>query len=112
MATNQLSQVVQHLCAAALPPTAASLTDGQLLECFIAERDEAAFEALVRRHADMVCEALKGCLPRRKLTSTMLLPEGSEKQITSDFVGVLGSFEIYRGSSRGHRMANLRLVLR
>ena len=29
-------------------------------------------EAL-RRHADMVCEALKGCLPRRGLTSEMLL---------------------------------------
>ena len=60
----------------------------------------------------MVCEALKGCLPRRKLTSAMLLPEGSETQITSDFVGVLGSFEIYRGSARGHRMANLRIILR
>src|SRR5439155_17351329 len=30
------------------------LTDGQLLEGFIARRDEAAFEALVRRHGPMV----------------------------------------------------------
>jgi RNA polymerase sigma factor (sigma-70 family) len=30
------------------------MTDGQLLECFISRRDEAAFEALVRRHASMV----------------------------------------------------------
>jgi RNA polymerase sigma factor (sigma-70 family) len=30
------------------------LTDGQLLECFVRRRDEAAFEALVRRHGPMV----------------------------------------------------------
>jgi hypothetical protein len=66
----------------------------------------------LRRHADMVCDALKGCLPRRELTSGMLLPEGSEEQIDSSFVGVLGAFEVYRGSVRGHRMANLRVILR
>ena len=42
----------------------------------------------------------------------MLLPEGSEKEIDAGFVGVLGAFEVYRGSVRGHRMANLRLILR
>ncbi|MBI1913660.1 MAG: hypothetical protein HYS12_02725 [Planctomycetes bacterium] len=66
----------------------------------------------LRRHADMVCEALKSCLPRRELTSGMLLPEGSEDQIDAGFVGVLGAFEVYRGSVRGHRMANLRVILR
>ena len=66
----------------------------------------------LRRHADMVCEALKGCLPRRELTSGMLLPEGSEKAIDAGFVGIVGAFEVYRGSVRGHRMANLRVLLR
>jgi hypothetical protein len=66
----------------------------------------------LRRHADMVCEALRGCLPRRELTSEMLLPEGDEKEIESGFVGVVGAFEIYRGSIGGHRMANLRVILR
>ncbi len=66
----------------------------------------------LRRHADMVCEALRGCLPRRELTSEMLLPEGGEKEIESGFVGVVGAFEIYRGSIGGHRMANLRVILR
>jgi hypothetical protein len=66
----------------------------------------------LRRHADMVCEALKPCLPRRQLTSEMLLPPGAETMIDSAFVGVLGAFEIYRGSARGHRMANLRVILR
>ncbi len=67
----------------------------------------------IRRHAETVCEALKGCLlPRRELTPGMLLPEGSEDMIESGFLGTLGAFEIYRGSVKGDRMANLRLVLR
>ena len=44
--------------------------------------------------------------------SSMLLPESSEQQVDSEFTGVLGAFEIYRGSTRGHRMANLRIILR
>src|SRR5580704_757425 len=68
--------------------------------------------AALRRHAKMVCDAIRGCLPRRELTSEMLLPEGSEKEIDTGFLGVLGAFEIYRGSVRGHRMANLRVILR
>ena len=66
----------------------------------------------LRHHADLVCKALKGCLPRRDLTSDMLLPLGSEEQIDAGFVGTLGAFEIYRGATRGHRMANLRIILR
>lgn len=42
----------------------------------------------------------------------MLLPEGCESEIDASFVGVLGAFELYRGSVRGHRMANLRVILR
>jgi hypothetical protein len=66
----------------------------------------------LRHHADMVCQALKGCLPRRDLTSDMLLPSGSEDPIDAGFVGTLGAFEVYRGTTRGHRMANLRIILR
>ena len=66
----------------------------------------------LRRHADAVCKTLEGCLPRRESTSGMLLPDGGEKEIEAGFVGVLGAFEVYRGSVRGHRMANLRLILR
>jgi hypothetical protein len=66
----------------------------------------------LRQHAELVCKALKGCWPRRELTRAMLLPEGSEAQIDAGFVGVLGAFEVYRGKTRGHRMANLRLILR
>lgn len=82
----------------------------QDLDAVVRRRQERG-QAL-RRHADMICEALRGCLPRRELTSAMLLPEGGEQDIDSGFVGVLGAFEIYRGSVRSHRMANLRVVLR
>ena len=66
----------------------------------------------LRRHIEIVCKSLKGCLPRRELVPEMLLPAGSEEQIDAGFVGVLGAFEIYRGKPRGHRMANLRFILR
>jgi hypothetical protein len=66
----------------------------------------------LRRHADMVCAALRNCLPHRELTSAMLLPAGGEQDIDAGFVGVLGAFEIYRGAAGGHRMANLRVILR
>src|SRR5262245_14060918 len=54
MATGQMSGVVRHLRRAALLQDGGGMTDGQLLECFITRRDEAAFETLVRRHAPMV----------------------------------------------------------
>jgi hypothetical protein len=82
----------------------------QDLDAVVRRRQERG-QAL-RRHAEMVCDTLRGCLPRRELTSTMLLPEGAEQQIDAGHVGVLGAFEIYRGSVRGHRMANLRVILR
>jgi hypothetical protein len=77
----------------------------------VVRRGQDRGEAL-RRHADMVCETLRGCLPRRELTSAMLLPDGAEQEIDAGFLGLLGAFEVYRGSVRGHRMANLRVVLR
>jgi hypothetical protein len=42
----------------------------------------------------------------------MLLPEGGETRIDSGFLGVVGAFEVYRGSMGGHRMANPRVILR
>jgi hypothetical protein len=82
----------------------------QDLDAVVRRRQERG-QAL-RRHADMVCEALRGCLPRRELTSVIVLPQGSERKIEAGFIGLLGAFEIYRGSSGGHRMANLRVILR
>src|SRR5437588_7541541 len=54
MATGRLAGVMRHLHRAALLQGGADLTDGELLECYVARRDEAAFGALVRRHGSMV----------------------------------------------------------
>src|SRR5262249_55862200 len=54
MATGQPSGATQHWRRAMLLQAGADLTDGELRERFIARCDEAAFEALVRRHGSMV----------------------------------------------------------
>jgi RNA polymerase sigma-70 factor (ECF subfamily) len=54
MATSTLNPVIGQLRRAALLRDGAGLTDGQLLESFVRQRDGAAFEALVRRHGPMV----------------------------------------------------------
>ena len=51
MATHQMSNVIQHLHRVLAVQEA---PDGQLLESFVNRREEAALEALVRRHGPMV----------------------------------------------------------
>jgi RNA polymerase sigma factor (sigma-70 family) len=53
MATGQLAPVLHYL-RTFTAPEAARPTDPQLLDRFVADRDEAAFAALVRRHGPMV----------------------------------------------------------
>ena len=69
-------------------------------------------ESVLREARMNFGEALKGSLPRRNLAPDMLLPAGTEDKVDAGFIGTLGAFEIYRGKARGHRMANLRLVIR
>jgi RNA polymerase sigma factor (sigma-70 family) len=54
MANSAANQVIQHFRRLALVRDGAKQTDGQLLGYFIEQRNEAAFEALVRRHGPMV----------------------------------------------------------
>ena len=54
MATTPLGTVLDNLRRRVLRHDEAALTDGNLLECFVSRRDEAAFEALLRRHGPMV----------------------------------------------------------
>src|ERR1700756_3760991 len=54
MTTSNLNPVIDQLRRAVLLRDGAALTDGQLLESFVSHKDEAAFEALVRRHGPMV----------------------------------------------------------
>jgi RNA polymerase sigma factor (sigma-70 family) len=49
-----MNSVLRHLRRAALLDGGAGLPDGQLLEGFLVRHDEAAFEALLRRHGPMV----------------------------------------------------------
>ncbi len=63
MAHGPLASVLQHIRRLALAPEAADLEDGQLLERFLAKRDEAAFEALVQRHGPMVLGVCRRLLP-------------------------------------------------
>jgi RNA polymerase sigma-70 factor (ECF subfamily) len=51
---KEMRAVIRHLRAAALCSKGDGPCDGHLLESFIVRRDEAAFEALVRRHGPMV----------------------------------------------------------
>jgi RNA polymerase sigma factor (sigma-70 family) len=54
MAIPQTATILHHLRQAALRHDCMGLTDGQLLRSFLYRGDEAAFEALVRRHGPMV----------------------------------------------------------
>ncbi len=54
MQTNSGLGLIPHLRRWAILPAGGEITDGQLLEEFIARRDEAAFHALVKRHGPMV----------------------------------------------------------
>jgi RNA polymerase sigma factor (sigma-70 family) len=54
MASKHLSQMLQQLRKAVLLHDGAGLTDGQLLDCFVEHRDEAALATLVKRHGPMV----------------------------------------------------------
>jgi RNA polymerase sigma factor (sigma-70 family) len=59
----QMGSAFRHLRRAVLRYDAAGWTDGQLLASFVDQKDEAAFEALVRRHGRMVfgvCRRLVG----------------------------------------------------
>jgi RNA polymerase sigma factor (sigma-70 family) len=54
MANAPLGTVMHHLRRMLAPPTADAVSDAQLLERFVAHRDEASFELLVWRHERMV----------------------------------------------------------
>src|SRR5262245_23293095 len=54
MATTAIGAVLHNLRRSVLRGEDARVTDGELLEEFVVQRDEAAFETLVRRHGPMV----------------------------------------------------------
>ncbi len=65
MATKTMTGAIHQLRRTVFLPDGGGLSDGQLLECFLSQRDEAAFEVLVRRHGPMVlgvCRRIAGNL--------------------------------------------------
>jgi RNA polymerase sigma-70 factor (ECF subfamily) len=54
MAKGKLNGVLQHLRRVAILRNAADSTDGELLEVYLTNGDEAAFELLLERHGPMV----------------------------------------------------------
>jgi RNA polymerase sigma factor (sigma-70 family) len=54
MHRGHLGTVLQYLCKIAAPAVGPNRTDQELLDRFVARRDEAAFGALVERHGPMV----------------------------------------------------------
>jgi RNA polymerase sigma factor (sigma-70 family) len=63
MAERSLPTLLRCLRRLADAPAGGTLTDGQLLERFVAGRDEAAFELLVWRHGPMVLSVCRRLLP-------------------------------------------------
>jgi RNA polymerase sigma factor (sigma-70 family) len=57
-----MNQVIQYLRELVRAPRSPDATDGELLERFVARRDEAAFEDLLRRHGPMVLSVCRGLL--------------------------------------------------
>src|SRR5262245_11675674 len=66
MPTNQTLGVLRCLRRAALLCDNSDLGDGTLLEEFVCRQDEAAFQALVRRHGPMVFGVCRRILRHRQ----------------------------------------------
>jgi RNA polymerase sigma factor (sigma-70 family) len=63
VSSTPVTKVVEHLRKTMLRQDEASLSDSQLLDLYLEERDDAAFAALVRRHGPMVwgvCQRIIG----------------------------------------------------
>lgn len=54
MSRTNVGAAVRRLCGSLAADRAADVADHELLQRFLASRDEAAFAALVRRHGPMV----------------------------------------------------------
>src|SRR5437762_12754304 len=66
MAHAHLPSLLRSLRRLVRPEGAGGLTDGQLLERYVAGRDEAAFEVLVWRHGAMVLGLCRRLLRREQ----------------------------------------------
>ena len=63
MDNGRLGHVVWHLAQLVGGPTSSGVSDGQLLERFAVAGEEAAFDAIMRRHGRMVLGVCRRVLP-------------------------------------------------
>lgn len=66
MTYGPLTDVLRYIRRIALRAEAADLDDGTLLQRFLEHREEAAFEALLRRHGPMVLRVCQRLLRDRQ----------------------------------------------
>jgi RNA polymerase sigma factor (sigma-70 family) len=66
MATRQATVILRHLRKLAAPEGSQQVSDRELLRRFAADRDEAAFAALVRRHGPLVLRVCQRVLHHRQ----------------------------------------------
>src|SRR5260370_21127098 len=66
MPNDRTGRVIEQLRRTVLLRDEAAATDGQLLERFVSQRDQAAFAGLVHRHAPMVWGVCRRILPQHQ----------------------------------------------
>src|SRR4051812_5170890 len=62
MSDNSLAGALRHIRQLLDPGAYGEMSDGQLLDRFVGQRDETAFEALLKRHGPMVLRHCRGLL--------------------------------------------------
>src|SRR5262249_30762903 len=85
MTKHALNTVLHQIRRSVLPRELACRADGELLTCFVNQRDESAFEALLERHGPMV---LGVC---RRILRDQADPEVAFQAMFLGFVGKAAS---------------------
>jgi hypothetical protein len=112
MAEAELHKLIQHLRSVLVKQDTARMADGDLLQRYLQEGDEAAFEALVRRHGPMVLAVCRRVLHNLhdaedafQATFLVLVPFSQGKGHVSQTVGPLG-LHVGRGARISARAAS------
>lgn len=66
MSQSSLNGVLQHIRTLAGKPSHQAMSDSELLDRFISEKDETAFTMLVKRHGPLVQSICTGKLGKRE----------------------------------------------
>src|ERR1700676_1363349 len=102
MSKGQINDVLECLRRSAALERVGAFTDGELLRCYVAQRDEAAFETLVQRHGPMVLGVCRRLLANRQdaedaFQATFLVLARKARSIEKS--GSIGSW-LYKVASR------------